>query len=330
MATPYPTPEPDPDSEPLPESEEIRPTEAEPEPEGAAFAHPEAGPVPETDAGHEWVDETIEPETVIEAALDDEGPAVQEQPEAMPEEAAETPGWTGPTSEEEDWMAVDPSDLVGQEEPDSDLKAEPSALDSSVMGPGYQILEEKRLEAAQDHGEMPGEPPIPPGPGAYSPGPRPTEATPPPGASQVPPPTPPMPALPLSASDERTWAMIAHLSILANLFTGFLGPVIPLVIYLVYKDRSRYLAFQSLQAFVFQLVAWVGAGILATIAWTISGVLVAAFFIGCLLMPLALIITVIPIAALIYGVIGAVQANQGQDFRYWLIGDWVRSLQSSS
>jgi uncharacterized protein len=27
----------------------------------------------------------------------------------------------------------------------------------------------------------------------------------------------------------------------------------------------------------------------------------------------------------VYGVIGAIQTNQGQDFRYWLIGDWVRS-----
>lgn len=313
MATPYPTPEPDPDAEPRPESEEIRPTEAEPEPEGDSFAQPEAGPVPETDAGHEWMDETAEPETVIEAASAGEEPA------------AETTG-----SEADDaWMAIDPSDLVGQEEPDSDLKAEPSALDAGVMGPGYQILEEKRAAAAaQDMGEIPAEPAAYPGPGAPA-GPRPTEATPPPGASQPPPPPYPAPAQPLSPSDERTWAMIAHLSILANLFTAFLGPVIPLVIYLVYKDRSRYLAFQSLQAFVFQLVAWVGAGILAAIAWTISGIL-AAILIGCLLMPIALVISLLPLVALVYGVIGAVQTNQGQDFRYWLIGDWVRSLQSSS
>jgi len=30
---------------------------------------------------------------------------------------------------------------------------------------------------------------------------------------------------PLSPSDERTWAMLAHLSVLLNLVTGFLGPV---------------------------------------------------------------------------------------------------------
>jgi len=43
-----------------------------------------------------------------------------------------------------------------------------------------------------------------------------------------------------------------------------------------------------------------------------------------LLIPLACIITLIPLGALIYGIVGAVQTNNGQDFRYWLIGDWVR------
>ena len=127
----------------------------------------------------------------------------------------------------------------------------------------------------------------------------------------------------LPTSEERTWAMLAHLSVLANLLTGFLGPVIALIIYLVYKERSRYVAYQSLQAFIFQLIWWVGAGIVAGIAWTISGVL-ALVLIGCCLMPFALVVSLMPIAALIYGVVGAVQCSQGNDFRYWLIGDWVR------
>ncbi len=52
--------------------------------------------------------------------------------------------------------------------------------------------------------------------------------------------------------------MLAHLSILANLVTGLLGPVIALVIYLALKDRSRYVAEQAMQSFIFQLVWWVG------------------------------------------------------------------------
>ena len=119
--------------------------------------------------------------------------------------------------------------------------------------------------------------------------------------------------------------MISHLSIVVNLFTAFLGPLIPLAIYFIYKDRSRFVAFHSMQAFLFQLVWWIGGGLLAAAAWTISGIL-AAILIGCLLMPLALVISLIPIAGLVYGVIGAIQTGQGQDFEYWLIGDWTRNM----
>lgn len=128
---------------------------------------------------------------------------------------------------------------------------------------------------------------------------------------------------PLSPSDERTWAMLAHLSVLANLVTGFLGPVVALVIYLVCKDRSRYVAYHSLQALIFQLIWWIGGGILAGVAWAVSGALTAVF-VGCLLMPIALICSLIPLGALVYGVVGGIQVSQGQDFKYWLVGDWVR------
>jgi uncharacterized Tic20 family protein len=134
----------------------------------------------------------------------------------------------------------------------------------------------------------------------------------------------PIPPSPLSQSEERNWAMIAHLSVLANLVTGFLGPVAALVIYLVYKDRSRYVAYHAMQAFVFQLVWWVGGGALTGAAWAVSGVL-STFIIGLLCMPFACIIGFIPLAALVYGIIGGVKTSQGEDFKYWLVGDWVRS-----
>ncbi len=117
--------------------------------------------------------------------------------------------------------------------------------------------------------------------------------------------------------------MLAHLSVLLNLVTGFLGVVAALAIYLVYKDRSRYVAYQSMQAFVFQLIWWVGGGILAGITWAATGVL-SMIVVGLLLIPVACLISLLPLASLIYGIVGAVQTNNGQDFRYWLIGDWVR------
>jgi len=130
---------------------------------------------------------------------------------------------------------------------------------------------------------------------------------------------------PLSPADERTWAMLAQLSILLNLFTGFLGTVAALIIYLVFKERSRYVAYQSMQAFVFQLIAFIGFGALAAVAWTVSGML-AVVLIGCLCMPVALLLSLVPVAALVYGVIGALQCNQGRDFQYWLVGEWTRGI----
>jgi len=128
---------------------------------------------------------------------------------------------------------------------------------------------------------------------------------------------------PLSPSDERTWAMLAHLSVLINLVTGFVGPIVALIIYLVYKDRSRYVAYQSLQSFVFQLITWVGGGALIAAAWALSGLLTAVL-IGFLCMPIACVLTFLPLGAVVYGVLGGVQCSQGQDFRYWLVGDWLR------
>lgn len=136
-------------------------------------------------------------------------------------------------------------------------------------------------------------------------------------------------APPLSQSDEKTWAMLAHLSVLANLVTGFLGPVIALVIYLVYKDRSRYVAYQSMQSLIFQLIWWVGGGAIVAFAWIVTGVL-SAILVGILCIPISCVVSFIPLGALVYGVIGAIQCSQGEDFKYWLVGDWVRGTLEAS
>lgn len=119
--------------------------------------------------------------------------------------------------------------------------------------------------------------------------------------------------------------MLAHLSILLNLVTGILGPVAALIIYLVYKDRSRFVAYQAMQAFIYQLIVIFGLGTLVGVLWAISGAL-AAVLIGFLCMPVALLFTLALLAAPIYSIIGAVRCNSGQDFKYWLIGDWVRGI----
>lgn len=145
-----------------------------------------------------------------------------------------------------------------------------------------------------------------------------------PADPQLPPPTT---TAPIRDSDERTWAMLAHLSILLNLITGILGPVVALIIYLVYKDRSRYIAYQSLQSIIFQLIVWVGIGFVIGAIWLVTALL-SVVLIGFLLIPFSLLATlfllVVPFGSLIYGVYASIQCNHGADFRYWLVGDWVR------
>jgi uncharacterized protein len=119
------------------------------------------------------------------------------------------------------------------------------------------------------------------------------------------------------------WPMLAHLSVLVNLFTAFIGPVVALIIYLVFRDRSRYVAYHSLQSFLNQLIWWIGGGTIIAIIWTITGVL-SAVLVGLCLIPLACLFTLMPLIAVIQGVIGAVQTSQGQDYKYWWVGDWVR------
>ena len=130
-------------------------------------------------------------------------------------------------------------------------------------------------------------------------------------------------ALPLSQSEERTWAMLAHLSVLVNLFTAILGPVVALIIYLIFRDRSRYVAYHSLQSFINQLIWWVGGGFIIATAWIISGLL-SVVLIGLFLMPFACLFSFMPIISVVQGVIGAVKTSQGEDYKYWWVGDWVR------
>ncbi len=65
--------------------------------------------------------------------------------------------------------------------------------------------------------------------------------------------------------------MLAHLSVLLNLITGFAGPIAALIIYLVYKDRSRPVAYHALQSMIFQLIWWYGGGLLIGGMWAVVG-----------------------------------------------------------
>src|ERR671920_1512766 len=91
----------------------------------------------------------------------------------------------------------------------------------------------------------------------------------------------------ISAQEERTWSVLSHLSMFLNLFTGFLGPVAALIIWLVYKDRSRKVAFHALQSMWYQ-VGWL---VILAVGWTVTGLL-TMILIGFLLIPVMAIVSV--------------------------------------
>ena len=119
----------------------------------------------------------------------------------------------------------------------------------------------------------------------------------------------------MNLQDERTWSMLAHLSVLLNLITGIGGPIAALVIWLVYKDRSRRVAFHALQSLWYQ-VAW---AVLLFIGWTVTFIL-SFVFIGLLLIPVMLLVSLVPFGHQCYA---AYKVNQGVDYRYPVIANMV-------
>ncbi len=119
----------------------------------------------------------------------------------------------------------------------------------------------------------------------------------------------------MSAQDERTWSMLAHLSVLLSLITGIGGPIAALVIWLVYKDKSQRVAFHALQSLWYQ-VAWIAIIFGYVIVSTILTVVIVGIFMFFLL-PL---IGLIPIVHQCYA---AYKVNQGVDYRYPVIADMI-------
>jgi uncharacterized Tic20 family protein len=130
-----------------------------------------------------------------------------------------------------------------------------------------------------------------------------------PESSATPPPPPPPPPAapaspayaaptgeqPLSQSDERMWAMLAHLG---GILLGFLSG---LIVMLIFGKRSAFVNDQSKEALNFQItliIGWVAAFVLSFV------------FIGFLLYP------ILWIGNLVFCILAGLAANKGELYRY--------------
>ena len=117
----------------------------------------------------------------------------------------------------------------------------------------------------------------------------------------------------MSPQDERTWSMVAHLSVLAGLVG--LMPLGALIIWLLYKDRSPRVGFHALQALWYQ-IAWL---VILVVGWFVTFIL-SFIVIGLLLIPVMLLASLVPF---VHGCYAAYKVNGGVDYRYPFIADRI-------
>ena len=105
-------------------------------------------------------------------------------------------------------------------------------------------------------------------------------------------------ALPLTASEDRQWATMAH-------FGGILGFIPSMVIYLVFRDRGPFTAQESKEALNFTLPPT----IIALVAWVLSFIPVIGWF-------FAILNALLWVAIAVSSVVAGIAVNRGRPYRY--------------
>ncbi|MCA8978492.1 MAG: DUF4870 domain-containing protein [Planctomycetes bacterium] len=107
------------------------------------------------------------------------------------------------------------------------------------------------------------------------------------------------------SSEERNWALVAHLGIFASVIVGPLNFLVPLVIYIVWKDRSGFVAEEAKEALNFQLTMLLMGCVAALLVFTIIGMIVG--------IPILLVIGVMGI---VLPILAAIRVGEGGSYRY--------------
>ena len=104
------------------------------------------------------------------------------------------------------------------------------------------------------------------------------------------------------SSEERTWGMLSHLLALSGFIGVPFGNILaPLIIWLVKKDQSQFVADQAKESLNFQI---------SLIIYAIIGGILIIVLIG------FLILGVVIIGGIILTIIATIKANNGEHYRY--------------
>ena len=136
--------------------------------------------------------------------------------------------------------------------------------------------------------------------------------------------------LPSTDKNDQIMAALAHLAIMLPM----MGVIAPIVIWVTQKDKSRSVAFQALQAVIYQLLLilgyLIGMGLYMCSIFTMAftGSLVSdsndldpfallGVFSPFIIMGLLMLFGAVYI---LYGIYASIRVFQGKDFRYVIIG----------
>ncbi|WP_418276522.1 DUF4870 domain-containing protein [Isoptericola jiangsuensis] len=108
---------------------------------------------------------------------------------------------------------------------------------------------------------------------------------------------------PVTPSEERTWAIFAHLG---GVFLSFL---VPLIIWLVYRERSRYLDDQGKEALNFQITLLIGY---------LASFVLMFVFIG------FITVWVVWVCSVVFGILAAIACSRQEWYRYPLNIRFIR------
>lgn len=104
------------------------------------------------------------------------------------------------------------------------------------------------------------------------------------------------------SKEERTWAMVTHLSALTAFFTGGLGAIVgPLVVWLIKKEEMPFVDEQGKEALNFQITMFIATIVAAILVLVLIGIL---------------LLIAIGIFDLVMVIIASIKANDGEHFRY--------------
>jgi uncharacterized Tic20 family protein len=137
--------------------------------------------------------------------------------------------------------------------------------------------------------------------------------------------------------EDKLLAALCHISIIFST----MGVILPIVIYIHAREKSKPLAFQAMQSMLYHVASLIWT-LVFTVVWTVAIFIFAFIFTAAaesgtggemaggaaaVFMVLMIIFVVLLFAGIfivyILGIVGAIQTMRGRMFRYPIIGKWL-------